>query len=165
MDNSLEDSAKFAFTDQCDEWYISWDDDLIAPPDVAKRLIDGAIKYNAVTSFHGKFYVPPIVGFKRWQGNYRCLNTVDRDVVVNVIGSGCACHNTKQVEVTLRDFPTPGKADVWFSKAVADRGVTMWVLAHKIGYIQYQPPPKGTTIWETTSDYSEHTAILRTYIK
>lgn len=165
MDNSLKDSAKFAFTDQCDEWYISWDDDLIAPPDAVRRLINGAIKYNSVTSFHGKFYVPPVVSFKRWQGNYRCLNTVAQDVVVNVIGSGCACHNTNQVKVSIKDFPTPGKADIWFSKTVADQSVPMWVLAHRSGYITYQAVPKGTTIWETTHDYSEHARIMRTFIK
>lgn len=165
MDNSLKDSAKFAFTDQCDEWYISWDDDLIAPPDVVKRLIDGAIKYKAVTSFHGKLYVPPVINFKRWVGNYRCLNTVAQDVKVNLIGSGCACHNTKQVVVSIKDFPTPGKADVWFSRAITEQGVPIWVLAHRSGYIQYQAVPKGTTIWETTSNYSEHVAIMRTFIK
>jgi hypothetical protein len=165
LDNSLKDSAKFLRASECNGWYVSWDDDILPPPDVVQVLIAGATKYNGLVSLHGKKYLPPVTNFKRWAGNYRCLNSVSEDVKVNVIGSGCACFHTDRLKVHISDFKTPGKADVWLSKVASDQGVPMVVLAHKAGYIEYLGAPKGTTIWETTHDYSEHVRIMRTFIK
>ena len=56
-------------------------------------------------------------------------------------------------------------ADVFLSKCATEQGVPMMVLAHDVGYLKYVPPPKGTTIWDTTRDYSEHVKVMRTFIK
>ena len=166
LDNSLGDSAKFLHvSDYNDCYYIAWDDDILAPPNVIDVLIEGVNRYNGLVSFHGKYYLPPIVNFKRWAGNYRCLNTVTDDVKVNVIGSGCCAFNTNRLLVHILDFKTRNKADVWLSKVATEQGVPMVVLKHRIGYIKYLSPPVGTTIWDHTKEYSEHVRIMRTFIK
>jgi hypothetical protein len=164
-DNSLKDSAKFLRVSECNGWYISWDDDILPPSDVVGVLIAGATKYNGLVSFHGRKYLSPVTNFKRWAGNYRCLGSVSEDVRVNLIGSGCACFNTERLRLHILDFKTHGKADVWLSKTASEQGVPLFVLAHSIGYIKYLGAPKGTTIWETTHDYSEHVRIMQTFIK
>lgn len=165
LDNSLSDGAKFYFTSKTDGYYVAWDDDILAPPNAVETLIAGVNKYNGLVSFHGKYYIPPITNFKRWAGNYRCLNTVVADVRVNVIGSGCCAFNTNRLSVQVSDFKTRNKADIWLSKITTEQGVPMFVLQHRTGYIQYLSTPKGTTIWETTRDYSEHANIMKTFIK
>lgn len=165
LDNHYADGAKFYRVSQVDGYYISWDDDLIMPPGCVQKLIEGVDKYNGVVGLHGKYYLPPVTNFKRWAGNYRCLNTVSSDVKVNLIGSGCTCFNTNRLRLNISDFYKRNMADVLLSKVATEQGVPMMVLAHPVGYLEYVSPPRGTTIWENTHDYSEHVRIMRTFIK
>lgn len=71
-DNSRGDSMKFFTVKESSDYYVSWDDDLIAPEGVIERLIEGVDKYNSVVSFHGKKYLAPVKDFKRWAGVGRC---------------------------------------------------------------------------------------------
>jgi hypothetical protein len=165
LDNSLGDSAKFLHVGECDGYYLTLDDDLAVQHKYVGYMCDGAQKYKGLTSLHGRIYLKPVINFKRWVGNYRCLNTVSEDVHVNLIGSGCSCHHTDRLKLSISDFKTAGKADVWLSKVATEQGVPMVVLKHTLGDVRYLPVRKGTTIWESTKDYSEHIQIMRTFIK
>jgi hypothetical protein len=127
-------------------------------------MISGVEKYNGVVSLHGRIYPRPFVGFKRWKYAYRCLNSVNGDVHVNFIGSGCAAFNTKRLSLSIEDFKLPHMADVWLSMACNKQGVPMTVLAHKQGYLQYLGT-NGKTIWENTKSYDKHNAIMKSFLK
>jgi len=163
LDNSLGDSAKFLHVGDYDDcYYFGVDDDLVYPPAYCDQLQDGVNRYNALVSLHGRLY-PPQPAFKRWIGNYRCLNNVSSDVKVNLVGSGVCCFNTSRLKLHISDFKTPNMADCYLSRTAFLQGVPMMVLAHKADYLRYLYPVG--TIWERTRDYSVHTAVLRSYIK
>jgi len=164
-DNALGDAMKFALAESAKGLYVSWDDDLVAPPDAIWKLHRGVTKYNWVCSFHGRKYLSPVTNFKKFAGNYRCLGNVSEDVHVDFIGSGCTAFDTGRLRLSLHDFKSRNMADVYLSKAATDQGVPMMVLAHPEGYLKYIAPQRGTTIWEQTQDYTEHVKIMQTFIK
>jgi hypothetical protein len=164
FDNKFGDAMKMAWAYSKGNLYFCLDDDLQVPPDYVEYMTDGVDRYNGLVSLHGKFYLPPIVNFKRWAGNYRCLGSVSEDVKVNLVGSGCCAFHTDRLRVSLADFRRPNLADVFLSKLASEQGVPMMVLEHSIGYLKYLEPP-DSTIWQTTRDYSYHEEIMRTFIK
>jgi hypothetical protein len=165
FDNSMGDSAKFYHAiDLQNTYYLALDDDLKVPRGYVDYLCDGVDRYNALCSLHGRIYTPPVTNFKRWTGNYRCLNTVNEDVKVNFIGSGVCCFNTNRLKVDIKGFKRPNMSDVWLSKAAHEQGVPLMVLKHSIGYLQYLHP-SGSTIWQDTKDYSFHIQIMREFLK
>lgn len=164
MQNEYKDSGKFLHASLYNCIYYGIDDDLIYPRGYCDYLEEGVNKYNGLVSLHGKKYLAPVSHFKKWAGNYRCLGTVTEDVKINVVGSGCCAFNTERFHVHISQFKIGGMADIWLSKLAVEQGVPIMVLKHKAGYLQYtniQTP----TIWQTTHDYSEHTRILRSFIK
>lgn len=163
--NEYGDAAKFLHVEKCDGYYVSWDDDLVASSNSIKRLKEGVDKYNGVVSFHGRKYPVPAEDFKKWIGNYRCLYDVNFDVDINLVGSGCCMFNTKSMKLKLSDFEKPNMADLYLSRVAYEQEVPMIVLSHKRGEIIYLKPTKGKTIWQSTKDFTEHTEILKSYLK
>jgi hypothetical protein len=161
--NSHGDAMKFSVAENVKGYYIGWDDDLEMPRGCAKYLCDGVDKYNGLISLHGRTYLKPITSFRKWEGNYRCLNAVSEDVKVNLIGSGCCCFHTDRLKVTLSDFKTKNKADLYLSKLATEQDVPMVVLAHQSSYLTYTNPE--STIWRSTESFDEHTKILQSFIK
>jgi hypothetical protein len=125
-------------------------------------LREGVNRYNCPVSFHGKAYKKPFKGFKYFSGNYRCLNTVEADTPVDVIGTGTMCFDVSRVKLSLEDFPVKNMSDIWFSKLCKEQGVPMMVLAHKAGVVKYLHPQ--STIWQTTRDYSLHSKIIKDFL-
>jgi hypothetical protein len=164
LDNSLGDAAKFLYVENCDGYYVTLDDDLLPPRDYVKRLVTGVDKYNGLVSFHGRKYPIPVEDFKEWTGAYRCICNVNFDVDVNVIGSGCCAFNTQTMKLKLSDFEKPNMADLYLSRVAYEQEVPMVVLQHRKGDILYLKP-QTPTIWRSTLDYTEHTEILKSYLK
>ena len=164
LDNSLGDSAKVLHVNDNKGICLLLDDDLLVNSTYAKYLCSGVIKYNGLVSLHGRKYLSG-ASFKRWAGNYRCLGTVSEDVHVNLIGSGCCAFSNERLHVDISDFKRKNMADCFLSKVATEQGVPMIVLKHEAGYIRYLPPADGQTIWRTTTDYSYHTEILKSFIK
>jgi hypothetical protein len=164
-DNSKGDAEKMHYAFIPDMIYLGCDDDLLYPKGYAQMMVDAVKKYKGAVSLHGKRYLPPITNFKKWAMAYRCLGTVSDNVRINLIGTGCCAFDTNQLKISLQDFKKPNMADVYFSKQCADQNVTMFVVAHQKGYLEYVPPPHNTTIWDTTRDYLEHVKVMRTFIK
>lgn len=162
--NFLGDAGKFLQVENTDGIYFAIDDDLLYPKGYVDYLLEGIEKYGGIVGLHGKIYQKPVTHFKKC-AVYRCLDTVSDDACVNVIGSGCCAFDTNRLTLSLSDFELPNMADLWLSKMATEQGVPMTVLKHDTGYLNYLAPPKGTTIWETTKDYSEHVQIMRTFIK
>jgi hypothetical protein len=161
--NERGDSEKFIRAEESNCYYITWDDDLIPKDGLISKLVDACYHYEAVVGFHGRTYLPPITDFRKWTHNYRCLSTVELDMNVNLLGTGCTCFNTNQIKFSLSDFEKPRMADCYFSRKVRQYKIPMVVLAHDKGDLIYTNPK--TTIWNTTRDYTEQVKILQSYIK
>ena len=165
FDNSQMDLMKFYVAGDVDGYFFGLDDDLRVSEGYVDYLQRGVGAYHGVVSLHGRYYQPPVTHFKRWSRNYRCLNAVEHDAMVNFIGSGCCAFHTDSLKVDIRDFKYPGMADCYLSRLAFTQGVPMFVLKHRIGqYLEYIPPLKGTTLWETNKDYTHQTEILKSYL-
>jgi len=162
LDNKYGDAAKFYDIEKRNGYFFAIDDDLIVPPSYIEYLRQGITKHNGLVSLHGRNY-PRNPTFKKWIGNYRCLNTVTHDVSVNFIGSGCCGFHTDRLKLKLSDFPTKNMADCYLSRVAYLQGIPMVVLAHQQGYLRYTSPV--TTIWGQTRDYNLHTQVLQSYLK
>ena len=165
LDNSLGDGAKFLTVADTQGYYLSLDDDLLAPPTFVEDLISGIDRYNGCVSFHGKTYKPPFRTFKKPTAVHRCLSGVSLDVQVDFIGSGCAGFHTDRLKLSIDMFKIPNMADVWLSQACTRQMIPMYALAHDRGYFTYLPP-KGKTIWEMFSGATPvQDKIMRTFLK
>jgi hypothetical protein len=160
-DNSMSDAGKFLFTSKYEDCYfLSIDDDMVYGNTYASDMVAGVDKYNGVVSHHGRVYPRPFVDYKHWTANYRCLGTVNHDVPVDLVGTGCCAFHTSRLKVDIKDFPYRNMADVFISVLAHQQSVPMWVLAHKRNYIRYLFP-EGETIWRTETDTTRQTNLLR----
>lgn len=156
---------KFYGADKTDGYYLTIDDDLTVSPGYVKYLISKVDQYNALVSFHGKHYRPPVPTYRSWIGNYRCLDDVPQDTLVNFVGSGCCAFHTSRLKISIDDFPRPNMADIFTSKVATDQGVPIYVVKHRKGCMKYISPAQGTTIWETTKDYSYQLKVMNSFLK
>jgi hypothetical protein len=162
-DNSLGDGIKFRGVEYTNGYYLTLDDDLMVNNQYVEGIIEGINKYGVV-SHHGKRYSPPITSYKKWDANYRCLDEVTEDQPINLLGSGCMGFKTSEFKVDIDRFLLPNMADVWISLLAYEQGHKPMVLKHRKGHINYLYPP-DRTIWQNTSDYSEHIKIMQKFIK
>lgn len=162
--NTWTDAGKFFFADLCKNcYYIAFDDDILFPRTYVRDMIRAVDKYDGIVSLHGRTYPRPMEDYKKWSANYRCLGTVRHDVMVDLVGTGVCAFNTSRFKVSLQDFIYKNMADVIVSVLAHQQNVPLWVLRHKMGYIKYLNPP-GKTIWQTETDTSVQTALLKSVL-
>jgi len=166
LDNSLGDAAKFYDIDKRDGYFFACDDDLIYPKNYIDFMIDKIEQYRCVVSLHGRsFKIRPIQSYyKSATDKYRCLGTVNKDVYVDVAGTGTMAFITNDIKVRLSDFRMANMADIWLSKIAHEQKVPLLVTAHKEGFLKYIPQTR--TIWddEHLSDASQ-TEIINSFLK
>lgn len=165
-DNRLGDAERFYPVNK--GYYISIDDDLIYPPDYVETMLKAYRKYGGIITFHGKYYhslnqqQSYYRSLKIHADIYRCLYDVERDAVVHIPGSGVMFWNQKDVDLSYRRFERKNMSDLEVAR-LATCPIT--VLAHRQGWIQYNPPD-GKTIHELYyNDDTEQTELINQLIK
>ncbi len=134
MDNSTGDAAKFYGIEELEGYILTCDDDIRYPRDYVKALINNIEKYHrqAIVSFHGRIMLPkPIESyyFDRVEG-YHCLKNLDRDVRVNVAGTGVMGWHSSTIKLNYSDFKIPNMADIWMAKFATQQNVPLVVAKH-----------------------------------
>lgn len=163
LQNERKDGAKFYDAEHRNGYVFTFDDDLVAPNGYISLLKSKVEKYQGAVSLHGKIYNRPPVDFRRAKTVYRCLGTVEKDMRIDLIGTGCMAYHTDLIKVKYDDFPIGGLADVWFSKLCWEQSVPMWVIAHKSGYLQYLSP--SITLWQTMGHATLQTELIKKFLK
>jgi hypothetical protein len=167
-DNRLGSSHKFTMASHVKGWFITWDDDLVLKnPQAINYLIRGCERYDSICTLHGKRYdgERPIKSYRKSiTTNIRCLNNWSEDTEVHVGGTGCMAWNTNRFKISLDDFKHKNMSDVECAKVASDQGVKIMALSHSCNYVEYIPP-KGKTIWQTSSDDTVQTQILNSFLK
>lgn len=133
----LGDSGKF-FNVPKNCIYYACDDDLIYPSNYCDYLEYKVKQYGCPVSLHGKIISPPVNSYYKSGIKFRCLDTVDSDIEVNVIGTGTLAFDTSQIKISVKDFEVKNMADIWFSIAAKKQGVRLVVAEHQKGYLTYQ---------------------------
>lgn len=161
--NERMDGAKFYDAEYREGYVFTVDDDLAMPEGYVSLLKSKVDKYQGACSLHGKIYPRPPVDFRRTKTVYRCLGTVNSDIRIDLIGTGCMAYHTDLIKVKYDDFPIGGLADVWYSKLAWEQRVPMWVIAHNTGYLTYLNPTN--TIWQNMGKATKQTELIKTFIK
>jgi hypothetical protein len=164
--NSLGAAGKFLRVSQCTGYYLSCDDDIAYPHGYADYMIDGIERHKCIVSLHGRVYPVPVIDFRKWTVNYRCLSEVTEDVFVNLGGTGCMGLDTAQFKLDVRDLFQPiNMVDCHVAREAWDQKIPIVVLKHAKDYLKYTPPPPLSTIWHTSKDKSVHTQVLKSFLK
>lgn len=166
---NLGDVGKFFWADQLPGnscYHFTCDDDLVYPVDYATTLIDGIERYDrtAIVSVHGAILREPITSYYRSRGVYACLESLDVDTQVDVLGTGVMAYHTDTISLSIHDFSVANMADVWCAVAAKRQNIPRVVIAHRQGWLGYLPPPAGTTIYErytATGDDAKQTEVIR----
>lgn len=137
-------------------YYLSFDDDLLYPPDYVEMLINGIEHYRrtVVCSFHGRsFGNLPIQNYYRGatQRHY-CLRSVAYDGHVDVPGTGCMGFHTDTLDLTMKDFASKNMADVHMAIALRRAGVNAICLKHAAGWIRHLPIEHGKSLYNLHKD-------------
>jgi hypothetical protein len=160
LDNNLGDGAKWLHCWDEPSLCAVFDDDLILPNDMIYTMKRGWCLFGGAVSLHGKLFGKlPIEHFRRnFTANYRCLGAVAQSSPCHVIGTGIMMFDNQKVTFNKSLFEYRNIADVLFSRLCTQQGVSMTVLAHRSGYIRYQP--QKVTIWNTSQDDTIPTKIV-----
>lgn len=139
-----------------DAYYLTFDDDLLYPPDYVETMIEGIEFYRrkAVISFHGRnFGRFPIQNYYRAAiRRYYCLRRLAHDVPVHVLGTGCMGFHTSALKLSMEDFPSKNMADVHMAVALRRQGTGAICLKHAANWIQHLPIEHVSSIYNLHKD-------------
>ena len=152
-DNSLGDAMKFYMLDKSNGYYLTIDDDLIYPPNYVEYMIAKCKEYGntRVMTLHGRNFPSfPITSYYRSATErYACLNTVNKNVIVQFGGTGVMCFHTDLFKLPIGYFIYPNMADVWIGKYCMENKIEILCVRHDTGYIKYID--QNETIFDTES--------------
>lgn len=164
FDNSTGDAVKFYNAEKIIGWVLTCDDDLIYPKEYIAEMCFKTYKHQSITTLHGKVYREPYK-FNPATETYRCLGRVEKDVLVDVGGTGVMCYHTNLIKVRYDAFKQANMADIWMAKLAKEQGTAIYCVAHKEDYLKYQEP--GETIWqvEAPNKFARQTKVLKSFLK
>ena len=133
--NEKGDAYKFAQLKNSDGYYFTIDDDLIYSENYVQKMIDAIEQYGRknIITLHGRFYNDfPITSYYGGVTKvYHCAHDLDKDVNVQVGGTGVMAFHTDLLKVDLDYFETPNMADVWISLLAKKNLINITCIAHK----------------------------------
>jgi len=142
------DAGKFFWADAGDfDYQLTCDDDLIYPPDWAESLVQGAERHHrrALVGMHGaRLGEQPQDYHRSLVSRFRCLDAVDGEHAVHVLGTGALCwHRSLALDPAI--FKHPNMADLWLAAWAQREAVPRIVLPHAAGWLVSQKAPRS--IW------------------
>lgn len=151
LDNEKGDAGKFYRVPR-EGWYFSMDDDLIYPKDYVNNTLKYLSKHDVV-SYHGRNFDIPIKSYyKDATERYYCLHDVNKEVKVQICGTGVAAFDCSKLNIKYDDFLSSNMADIWFSLQCRLQKKDIYVLPHKKGWIRYNNKMNKDTIYEWSKD-------------
>lgn len=160
---NLGDGAKFYTKDEGYDLFLTCDDDLIYPDTYVKDIIDACDRYpEHVITFHGHNMRGKTDNFLKDmlyshnKNGMRCLGGAKSDLPIRIIGTGVSAYPRELYRAALSHFQVGRNiGDLIMSKALEDAGIPRMGITHEGNYFKYVHPPKGTTIYETTTSHNQ----------
>ncbi len=139
----MGDAGKFfKISEYKNVYYFSIDDDLIYPPNYVKNTISELKKFKnqSVVSYHGKIYDEYDSSYYqdiKKEYNYRCLDELTDDKVVEFPGTGVMCFHTDYFNLKFEDFEYPNMSDIFLGLQIKKQKKKCICLKHKKGWIRH----------------------------
>lgn len=160
----LKSSGKLFWAQQPDQYYFCIDDDLIYPGTYCNDMLTKLDEYDddAIVSLHGKVLKP---GFKtsyfsQLVDSFHCLQDVDCDYLVHVIGNGVSVFNTNNININLNQFKYLYMDDITVSLQANNQGKKRVVMAHEKNYLKYNDPRVPTLHDKYARNDRTHTEVI-----
>lgn len=134
----LRDNGKFYFTKDVPRGFcFTVDDDIAYPPEYVQSLIRRIEFYErrAVVGLHGTIYAKPIRSFFRGRTLLHFEEELERDTVVNQLGTGTVAFHTDLLRPELEWFETTGMADVWLALEARKRRIPLIAIARQAHWL------------------------------
>lgn len=127
-------TGRFHFAEQKKDGYIFLvDDDIVYSNNYVDKMISGIERFGrkAVLSCHGGILPNRVTDFTSQRQLYDFEETVPTDRVVNIVGLGvCGFHSTT-LEVSVADFPSINRDDLWFAVKCQKERTPLVVIGRK----------------------------------
>ncbi len=129
------DRAKFAHV-RAGEIAFTCDDDLEYPPDYVRTALNALSDYpDSLITFQGRVLLGAGRNYYRGHKKYRCLGSVERNVYVDVPGSGVSCFNAKHFFPNIMKYTENYMADLLLGLEARKRGIKVLCIKHPAGWI------------------------------
>jgi hypothetical protein len=105
---------------------------------------------KAAVGVLGSRFVEPLVSYHRSRVRAATTHGLPEDWLVHVLGTGTLAYHTSTLRIGAADLPRANMTDVWFAVYAKRRGIPLVAINRPPGWLEYLPPPAGTTIYERT---------------
>ena len=173
--NAKGSNEKLAQLSKSKAKYIAFaDDDIIYPKDYLLQLIGGCNTRGGAVSFHGS--VLKCFPIKKYYFGDRQMYSwnvsQDADKQVDLIGTGVGLFrrewfSAEELKAIYADAPAVSMDDIILSCALAQKGISRWVLEHPSGVIRLKDPkPEDNYVYDTYRDnVSEQVEYVNSHFK
>lgn len=146
---------KFHWAHAHDGIYLSCDDDFLYPPDYVARMSGEVERLGglAFVTAHGRCYPPhPRDAADQIPGRSATLNShVPAGMWVNHAGTGVLAWDATRIQVPL-EYPIRNRSDVQLSAWANRRGIPIWTVPHRPGWLRPIPHHGGSVGKESRSE-------------
>lgn len=114
----LRDNGKMYFMNTVPHGYcFTVDDDINYPDDYIEKMIQKIEIYErkAIVGIHGTIFAKPFENYFKNRTVYHFKNKLERDVVVNQLGTGTVGFHTSLIRPSIEEFYDVGMADVFMA--------------------------------------------------
>lgn len=142
----LTDNAKFQPLTNLKEhcYYLSCDDDLIYPPDYAKRMIEAIEQYKTIVTCHGRVLKPGRNKYyKADHDEYSFQHHISTPILLDVAGTGCTGFRTDYFKPLIHESEYKCMSDLVFSLEASNQSKSITLIPHRRDWIKAQQVPSS----------------------
>lgn len=153
------DRAKFLWLKE-DEYYLTFDDDIFAPPTYIERTINALEKYpRAVVTYHGRKLKGKGLNYYFGHKQFHFLRTLEQDTMIDVCGTGVSAFNTKYFKPDILQYSDDCMADLLLGLEAAKAGVKTICLAHDMFWMKSLTDNEGSIYIQERNDCERQSEI------
>lgn len=132
--NEKGDAYKFIDLTNSNGYFFTMDDDLVYCQDYVKNMVDNVEKYGRknIITLHGRSFKKfPIRSYYNDTTKvYHFSNQLDKDLNVNVGGTGVMAFHTELFKVDINFFEKPNMADIWIAAIAKKKSIPITCVKH-----------------------------------
>jgi hypothetical protein len=151
-DGDLHSSGKFlGLTRERDAVvYVTFDDDIIYPPDYVNTLIAGLARFGGrvVAGFHGTLFTHPYRSFRDDQNICHFRTGLAHDIRVDVLGTGTTALVSSVLPIDPRTWPYTDLDDLMVALAAERREIPRVAIARPPRYLDAHAEQQSDSLWQ-----------------
>ena len=147
---------------------IVFDDDIIYPPDYARRLSMclARAQGQAVVGVHGRIFMPPHESYVSNAYSFHFKRAVTKNLHVHEVGIGTCAFVSSLFDMDVARWPSTEMDDIIFSIEAQKRSIPRIVIARGENWLQAQAEGQPDSLWRKTQrDQTVQSNLMRQLLK